>query len=216
VNIKANRFLLFVLIAALLTASCGKESGQSSVGEVSPSVVDVYLPPEGNLLINADFELEANGAIHGWKLTQHTGPISYKVSVENKEVRLERIDKEPWGVFSQTLRSKAVVPMQGKRLRFSAELKADFTGEYGPPFQVAGLSVMVTGVMQGAPGRKTLVDLIDPVDMDMSGKGWQRRSVEFEVPDSASAGWLDMRLGIIMTHGGNLSIRRPYLIAVDN
>ena len=215
-TVRMKYSLFLALILGMLTASCGEESGRRQAGGQEPPTEDTYIPPEGNLLINPDFELAANGTIQSWRLSQHTGPVSYSAGVENKEVRLERINKEPWGVLSQTFRNKAMVPLQGKRLRFSAELKVDFTDEYGPPFEAAGISVMLTGISAGQSSRRLLLELLEPVDAGMKSQGWQRRTVDFDLPDAASAAWLELQLGFIMTHGGSLGIRRPYLIEVSD
>ncbi len=208
---------VWVFLFGCMLLACDDSKSRQDTGPVTPppqEQEDVYEHPAGNLLINPDFESLPNGRLDSWALMQHTGAPSYRVDVENGVASITRINEEPWGVLKQVFRSRATVPLQGKRLRLSAELQADFTDEYGPPFQAAGLNVLLTGIAAGGFGRTILYDHTEPMNLTGLNSPWLRYSIDFDVPDSASASWLELEIAFVMTYGGTLKVRRPFLVEI--
>lgn len=207
-------FGMLALVSACLSVGCGDQSQQRD-GAVPPAPVEeAYQPPENNLLVNPEFALLPNGSVNAWSLTQHSGAPSYKLSVEEGVATLERINSEPWGMLAQTLRPEAVLPLQGKRLKFSAELKAEFNEAYGAPFQASGMGMLLSGVPVGGFSRITAADVFEPVQYTDGSAGWRRYSVELDVPATEAFAGLRLQLRYIMANGGSLRIRRPYLIEI--
>jgi hypothetical protein len=211
---KMRLYGILILAGISLLVACGDKSNDKHRPAPQAPVEEAYQPPQNNLLINPDFESSSNGALVSWLLSQHTGAVSYKVSAEDGVVRIERIDSEPWGMLTQTLRPEAVLPLQGKRLRFSAELKAEFNPEYGAPFEASGMGLLLTGVPVGQFSRITAADIFEPVTQGEQNAGWRRYSVELDIPDSNELVGLRLQMRFVMADGGVLNIRRPYLIEV--
>lgn len=207
-------FGVLVLASLTVLAACGDQSHRKSQSTQAPAE-EAYQPPESNLLINPDFALSPNGSVNAWSLTQHSGEPSYKLSVEAGVATLERINTEPWGKLAQTLRPEAVLPLQGKRLRFSAELKAEFNQDYGAPFQESGMGLLLSGVPVGGFSRVNVADVFEPAQYTNGSADWRRYSVELDIPSTEAFTGLRLQLRYVMANGGSLRIRRPYLIEIS-
>ena len=110
----------------------------------------------------------------GWDCTMHNDPKSFRFFHESQSpasgkasLCIEPTGNEPWGIASQGVFD--IVPLRGARVRFSAAIRVEgVTGEGAGPY------VMARGATLAHD--KRLVN---------GTQGWQRISVEIDVPAGA-------------------------------
>ena len=166
--------ILLIAIAAVLIAACSRQTGEG-----------VALP-----VVNGDFEqASADGSIPGWWVSQHAGPTSYTVSLDNempgqgkRSVKITRTQPQVYGSITQDLPLKGYA---GKTVRVTARMKSEGVGPrgwclflsahslrtniYGPPLTGTTPWKEVSAEVKIAPG----VDLITfGASLRDGGTGW--------------------------------------------
>ncbi|MDO3387901.1 hypothetical protein QWI17_18800 [Gilvimarinus sp. SDUM040013] len=208
--------LLILAVWLGLMAGCdrsGSEPDQASSS--SSSTAPDYVAPDPGYLKSAVFELSEQGQLANWTLLQHSSDTSYSVTVDDGVLSLTRTGDEPWGKVRQLLKGDAVKPLLGKTLKFSADIKADFTSQWGEAMEPPAMTVLVKGVRVGAPamlGKSIIVSKKTPVSDLSMGVSWHRYSVEFTLPTAAEVRGIDLELSFLMTEGGTMYVRGPALI----
>ncbi|MBS0584253.1 MAG: hypothetical protein JSS42_14250 [Proteobacteria bacterium] len=98
---------------------------------------DAPLAGIGIALTNAGFEAApgADGAIEGWSLSQHAGPVSYKTGIDRRvhakgaaSFRIERIREQVYGAIEQTV---PIAAQAGHTIELSAKMKTEHVGPAG-------------------------------------------------------------------------------------
>lgn len=174
-----------------------------------------YQAPAPGYIKSASFTGDDNNTLTDWRLLQHSSNKSYQASVADEVIALTRTGTEPWGKISQRFSKKELIPLVGKRLEFSVEVKGDFTDEYGEPVEPPSIAVKVKGITKGAPammGSSTLLYQSEPIFETLGVAPWRRYAVQFDVPAAEQARVVDIELAITMTTGGTLWARGPALV----
>lgn len=194
--------LIFSALAACAPSSAPENASDGRQAPVGPG-----------LLLDPAFErIEGQHPDGLWALTQHAGPISYKVEADAGVARIERIGGEPWGYFAQALRDDALA---GQWLEFSADLRAELNDSHGEPMQPTGLAVLVRGRLPGDPpmlGMRILHASEADFGLDPGKHPWRRHAYRFQVPEALA---LEIKVAVQLTHGGWIDVRSPSLVAVD-
>jgi len=143
-----------------------------------------------------DPELQTwRGTDSPWRYKQHTGALSFDVSLEGNELALSRTGDEPWATFTQTVRDSRLA---GRVVRYSAEVKGDvaFETTHGFPSK-AGLFLKV------GPRPDAVMADHEP---NVGEWDWQRITVEKAVPEIFDY----IEVGFIYQAGdGTLMARAP-------
>ena len=199
-NVSLGRWQLTFLSLLFMwgLTACGTAPNQGPDAAVSATDTNSCRTSD-NLLIDPLFTNDqAYG--RGWRMAQHTGELSFDVSVEEGVLRMERIGEEPWMLYRSTLQS---AELGGATIRYSAELKGDAPGE--PRLHgfdhIAGLYVKVGRV------RAQLADH----EPNVGQWDWQYVTIEEQIP----AGVDSVRVGFVHQAGGTLWARNPSLVIVD-
>jgi hypothetical protein len=107
----------------------------------------------------------------------HADPNSFRFALDagqpaegRQSLCIERLTREPWAVASQSVPAER---FRGRKLRFSIALRAEELGGPG-----AGPWALVNGAQ---------AMLTHEERVEMLGRAWQRRSIEFQVPAQAIA-----------------------------
>lgn len=135
-----------------------------------------------------------------WRMAQHTGDLSFDVSVDNGTLQIGRIGDEPWMLYRQTVQA---AELSGATLRYSAELQGDAPGE---PMRhgfdhVAGLYI------KAGRERARLADH----EPNVGQWNWQAVTIEEQIPEGVTS----VRVGFVHQAGGTLWARNPSLVIVD-
>jgi hypothetical protein len=138
----------------------------------------ILAPPGLRELRNPGFESDtpANARCPvGWHCSAHSTPKSFRFFVDEggsegkRSMCIEPVGKEPWALVTQASYDTG---LRGSRMRFSIAVRlTDVSGPGAGPW----VQVLVPG--RGKPTYQ---------DLDQGSGGWQRRSVEFDVPGDAS------------------------------
>ncbi|MDO3380935.1 hypothetical protein [Gilvimarinus algae] len=213
----------------LLMAGCGSDDHASApaptptptpVPEPEPEtpVEPEYEAPDPGYLLNAEFLQGEQGNVDQWSLLAHASNGSYSVIVDDGVMMFTRVGVEPWGKVRQLFKGESIEPFIGRTLRFSADMRAEFTSEWGEAMEAPGLVVTAKGIPAGSPpilGSSLLLSEKAAVDdLDVSAD-WHRYEVEFELPTAEQALVVELEVGFLMTEGGSLYVRGPALIAVE-
>ncbi|MBU2886498.1 hypothetical protein KO507_12065 [Gilvimarinus agarilyticus] len=215
--VKATVWGLF----ALLMLGCkGSSKGEedASATTASHSSKAVYVAPEPGFIKSPGFQVNEQGRLIDWKFSQHSSNTSYRTSVTNGVLSIARTGAEPWGKVDQIIKGNSLKPLLGKTLVFSADIKSDFTGEWGLAMEPPAVFVSIKGLPKGAPallGASLLKSIKEPVTDLSAGLVWTRYQLKFSVPSSKEAKVTVLELGFLMTEGGTMSIRGPALIEVE-
>lgn len=195
--LRHRRPLLSLILAASL-AACGASPSQEAAG-TSTAPANGGCRSSDNLLRDPLF---TNNSAYGrvWRMAQHTGDKSFEVTADDGLLKMERIDKEPWMLYRQTVESAALA---GATVRYSAELKGDAPGE--PMLHgfdhIAGLYIK--------PGRER-ARLADH-EPNVGQWDWQPVTIEEKIP----VGVTSVRVGFVHQAGGTLWARNPSLVIVN-
>lgn len=191
------RPLISLSLAASL-AACGTSPSQDAADTNSAAAAS-GCPSSDNLLRDPLF---TNNPAHGrgWRMAQHTGELSFEVTVDDGLLQMKRIDKEPWMLYRQTVESAAFA---GATVRYSAELKGDAPGE--PMLHgfdhIAGLYVKA--------GREPA--MLADHEPNVGQWDWQLVTVEQKIPPGVTS----VRVGFVHQAGGTLWARNPSLVIVS-
>lgn len=210
----AGILILFAVSGCERSGEPHSEQAQSSSVQQEPAE---YKAPDPGFLKAADFPLTEQGRLEGWSFTQHSSNISYSITVDDGVLSITRTGEEPWGKVRQVIRKDELKALQGKTLVFSADIKADFTSEWGQAMEPPALSVLLKGARQGASpfaGASTLINKKEPVASLDVGSYWQRYQLEFTVPPAGEVTLNSLELSFVMTEGGTMYIRGPSLTEV--
>ena len=192
-----GRSLVSLSLAASL-AACGTSPSQDAADTNSAAAASDCRSSD-NLLRDPLFTNNSEYG-RGWRLAQHTGELSFEVTVDDGLLQMKRIDKEPWMLYRQTVESAALA---GATVRYSAELKGDAPGE--PMLHgfdhIAGLYVKA--------GREP-ARLADH-EPNVGQWDWQLVTMEEKIP----AGVTSVRVGFVHQAGGTLWARNPSLVIVS-
>ncbi|MDO6746421.1 hypothetical protein [Gilvimarinus sp. 1_MG-2023] len=104
-------------------------------------------------------------------------------------------------------------------LVFSAEVRADFTSEWGEAMEPTSLAVLIRGRDHNASpfaGSTLLSNLKEPILTDDESAHWQQYQLEFEVPPTGEVSLESLEVSFLMTEGGTLYIRNPALTEVKD
>ena len=192
-----GRSLVSLSLAASL-AACGTSPSQDAADTNSAAAASDCRSSD-NLLRDPLFTNNPEYG-RGWRMSQHTGDLSFEVTVDDGLLQMKRIDKEPWMLYRQTVESAALA---GATVHYSAELKGDAPGE--PMLHgfdhIAGLYVKA--------GREP-ARLADH-EPNVGQWDWQLVTMEEKIP----AGVTSVRVGFVHQAGGTLWARNPSLVIVS-
>ncbi|MCP8900648.1 hypothetical protein [Gilvimarinus xylanilyticus] len=208
----------WVFLLGLLVLSGCNDRDVSENGGGASSQPSNYIAPDPGFLRNGSFEVSEQGQLDYWRLLQHASNTSYEIRATDGVLAIKRTGPEPWGKVRQQFRKVDVEPLQGRTLEFSAEVKTHFTDEYGSAFEPPGLMVLAKGLKAGAPammGASTLVTKKAIVPGDLGEQGWHHFAVKFDLPALEDASYVELEVAFLMTLGGQMQIRGPALIALD-
>jgi hypothetical protein len=179
-----------VLIPALLLAACAQPAPH-------PLQATAAQPPEPRVieLRNPGFESAPRGqercAPH-WGCTMHNDTDAFRFRLDGiapargeRSLCIERLKLEPWGLATQGVDAQA---LRGKRVRFSADIRAEVVDGRG-----AGPWVQVHGVPLAEGHFERLATRTD---------GWRRMVVVFPVAASATL----VEVGLVLEGGGHACI----------
>ena len=192
-----QRPLLSLILAASL-AACGTSPSQD-VADTNTASAGGGCRSSDNLLRDPAF---TNNSAYGlaWRMAQHTGDKSFEVTADDGLLKMERIDREPWMLYRQTVESMALA---GATVRYQAELKGDAPGE--PKLHgfdhIAGLYIK--------PGRER-ARLADH-EPNVGQWDWQLVTIEEKIPEGVTS----VRVGFLHQAGGTLWARNPSLVIVS-
>ncbi|MBU2886529.1 hypothetical protein KO507_12220 [Gilvimarinus agarilyticus] len=223
VQLKSTAICVLVLSAVV---GCGGSSqlpdAASSSSSSSSSADDVpvgYVAPAPGFIEFANFPVNEQGRLEGWSFSQHSSNTSYSITVYEGELNITRTGEEPWGKVGQLFRGQVLESLQGKTLVFSAEVKADFTSEWGQAMEPAALAVLLKGRNMNSPllgGSSVLSSLKEPILTDDNSAHWQRYQVEFTVPPAEDVSVTSLEVSFLMTEGGTMYVRGPALTEVES
>lgn len=165
---------------------------------------------DGGLLVNPEFERDADGQILAWSFNQHTGEPSYSFATDKNMLVIERVGRERWGQAIQTL---SAAELKGLTLEFSAEISGEFDDESGAPSSPTGVGARISGMRPGMPpalGAAILSTNPGQPVIGVGKHGWTVQRVVFEVPDTA----VEIQLSLRLTLDGTLRVRNPRLVMV--
>ena len=195
--LRRNRRPLIGLSLAVSLAACGTSPSRDA--DTNSAAAASGCPSSDNLLRDPLFTNNPEYG-RGWRMAQHTGELSFEVTVDDGLLQMKRIDKEPWMLYRQTVESAALA---GATVRYAAELKGDAPGE--PMLHgfdhIAGLYVKA--------GREP-ARLADH-EPNVGQWDWQLVTMEEKIP----AGVTSVRVGFVHQAGGTLWARNPSLVIVS-
>ena len=154
-----------------------------------------------------------------WSFVHHASLGSYRLSIDDGVVAIERTGPEPSATLAQSLPAQTVAEIAGRTLVFSADLKARLEEDtWGTPVSPTGMVVRIHSPPAGGAnhlsarlgtGRQQSerLDLSPSAQMEH----WQRHELEFDVPADAQR----LTVSFAMTAGGVLEIRNPSLTIVE-
>ena len=206
---------LTVLLGLIVLGGCNNDSGSDNQGD-GKSDTQAYIAPDPGFLRNAGFIAEG-GRLDYWRLFQHASNTSYEARADDGVLTIVRTGPEPWGKLSQQFRKADAEALQGKTLAFSAEVRTQFTDEYGSAFEPPGLMVLAKGLRAGAPammGTSILVSEKAEIIEGLEETEWQHYAVKFQLPSIEEATFVDLEVAFLMTLGGQMQVRGPALIEV--
>ena len=168
------------LLVAPLLAGCASAAGRPDAVPVHrevPRTPAAVAPALGTLALrNAGFEApprSPNYCADRWDCSVHADPSSFTFTVVSAQAAegaqamcVERVGREPWATISQGIHDTGT---RGMTLRLSLSMRLDgVTGEGAGPWVV----------LQGPGGRTLKHDQ----KLRKSTQGWERATLEFEVP----------------------------------
>jgi hypothetical protein len=171
------------------------------------------------LLAAPGFIDETGRLVRPWSFQHHATLGSYRLTVTDGELTIERIGAEPSATLVQDLPAEAVADAAGRTLVFGADFRARLENDtWGPPLSPTGMIVRVESPPEGgasdlaarlgsARRRVERLDLPSPVVID----DWTRHELVFDVPEDVQR----MSVSFSMTSGGVLEIRNPSLTVVE-
>ena len=90
------------------------------------------------------FANESGRLARPWQFAHHASSDSYILSLADGVAAIERVGHEPWARLSQEIDREAIPPFAGRRMAFSADIRADLDdSQYGKPLEPSGLMVRV-------------------------------------------------------------------------
>jgi len=171
-------------------------------------------------LIRAPEFTEASGRLaRAWQFAHHASSDSYLLSVDDGAASIERVGHEPWARLAQEIDRQRLSEVAGRRMAFSMDLRADLDDSvYGKPIEPTGLmarvwqkpaagSSMVSAMVGSPRSRDKRLGLAPDAQIPQ----WERRSVEFSVPENVSR----IEVSAILSTGGKLELRNPSLRVID-
>ncbi|HEY7884925.1 MAG TPA: hypothetical protein VIC08_08280 [Cellvibrionaceae bacterium] len=212
-----KKYRIALMCLALILAACDKKSADETPSPVEPPAPAPYTPPPAGEIKNPTFTLGAQNVPEHWSLQQHSSSDSYSLAVNDGVLSISRVGDEPWGVVKQTIRTRDMAPFLGKTLEFSADISAEFTDEYGEPYEPPALMVRLRGLRAGTPamlGRSNILTERTNIETLTGYLPWRRYTVRFDVPEAGEASAVDLELNILMTSGGVMHVRGPSLVVV--
>lgn len=173
-------------LACAALAACGAAPAQKTAASASTG---------GIALRNAGFEapLAAGGRCpEGWSCTMHADPDSFRFVLDTsspaegaRSLCIERVTHEPWAVASQSVPAES---LRGRRVRFSVAMRGErLAGPGGGPW------ILVNGPAG---------ILLHEERVSLLGSGWERRSIEVDVPAQAQA----VEIGATLQGGGRICV----------
>ena len=154
-----------------------------------------------NLLQDPTFaSLDAPRRERKWSTAEHAAGKSFRHSVSNGELLIEKTGVEPWFIVTQSLAGDAI---PGKRVVFSAEIKLDMRPPAIPQGFKQGGGLTFTAIAGGKPILQSVMEH----EPHMGTSDWQPVQVVLDLPRRVDS----VRLGFIHQADGNLSIRNPSL-----
>jgi hypothetical protein len=157
-------------------------------------------------LANPGFE-EGGPTPAGWITTQHAGVPSYAFHLDEtianggrRSLRIDNIGREPFGAIYQVFPAAAFT---GKRLRFSADLRAS---NAGAGRRLGGAFLLVQAMRTGIPIAEERMK-----DRPLLGtRDWHRDSVELVIPPEAD----QVEVGLMLVGGGSVWFDEARLVVV--
>ncbi|WP_018971423.1 hypothetical protein [Rudaea cellulosilytica] len=174
-------------------AGCGSHSNGPAYVELPGSVA----------LQNPDFEAPSgtDDVIPGWETSQHAGPISYKLGVDQSvsatgvaSFRIERIREQVYGQISQ---EAPIAAHAGRTIELTAQMK---TADVGP----AGWQLMLT-FTGGVPNPRRLAKPL------AGTQDFQKVAIRTQVPQGAQK----VEIAAILKDHGTAWLDDVHLRVVD-
>lgn len=171
-------------------------------------------------LIRAPGFTEPSGRLaRAWQFAHHASNDSYRLSVDDGAVTLERVGREPWARLAQEIDRQRLHEAAGRRMAFSMDLRADLDDSvYGKPIEPTGLMArvwqkpeaggsMVNAMVSSPRSRDVRLGLAPDAQIPQ----WERHSLVFSVPDNVSR----IEVSAVLSTGGKLALRNPSLQVID-
>lgn len=185
------RLITTVALLGTLTACSGEDAGQGEACQGKGK----------NLLQDPQFQtVDAPRRERRWFGSEHAAGRSFKHSVSNGELLIEKTGIEPWFIMTQSIPREDI---PGKKVVFSAEIKLDML----PPAVAHGFKqgggLTVTAKANGKPVVSSVMDH----EPHMGTTDWQPVQVVVDLPKRLDS----VRFGFIHQADGSISIRNPSL-----
>ncbi|WP_157497595.1 hypothetical protein [Gilvimarinus chinensis] len=212
---KALMLLGFSFVVLNISGCNGKSGANDDSSEAGEPI---YIAPDPGYLKNSLFAVNLSGGVAHWGLSQHASNPSYSYSSNGEVLRLERTGTEPWGKVFQRFRGEEVLPLLGKTLEFSAEIRAELNDDYGSAMEPPSLMAWAKGFRKGTPpllGKSTLVSEKALLPELPGEYGWKHYAVTFSLPPETSVSQVELEFSLVLTTGGALEMRGPALIEVE-
>ena len=189
------RLVIALALFGTLTACTGDSTGQGPVAE------EQCQGRGKNLLQDPQFQtVDAPRRERKWSSSEHAAGQSFKYSVSNGELLIEKTGIEPWFIMTQIL-SREDIP--GRKVVFSAEIKLDMQPPAIPHGFKQGGGLTINAMANGKPVVRSLMEH----EPHMGTTDWQPVQVVVDLPKRIES----VRLGFIHQADGSISIRKPSL-----
>lgn len=165
---------------------------------------DCARPLSDNLFENPRFEASEHREHARWGAVQHAGKPAYRVTVNDGVLTIDKIDRQPWFAFRQTIR---IPDRAGQYLQLSAEIRLDMTEDPEHAFeQGGGLSLAFRGRSSSRSNTILLSSVLDH-EPRLGRTDWTPVAVTLAVPPGAET----VTAGFLHQANGMLEIRNPAL-----
>lgn len=174
-------------------------------------------PHSENLLEYPGFDTHegSDTLLRPWSFSQHAGEQSYRYTVEDGVLRIQRVGDEPWGMVSQRIAREKAEDLEGMIMEFSVDISAELTEDFGEPMFPTGPSVQIWAHsgeenlhLRAMAGTRLV--LTERSELGPGTHDWQRHTVRFRVPEHLAR----LEVNVAMTLGGEIRVRDPRLVIV--
>ncbi len=199
--------ILYGVILVGLFSGCGDDKITMSTSPTNDGVAVSQCSSGMNLVKNGRFVLDPGQSIpDNWGASQHSGEPSFEVEITSGVLSINKIGTQPWFTFTQNL---DVVPFEGRKMSFSADLKLSLSDDNLDHAFVSGggLFLLIYGDPDPIGGDSVLLDLSLKHEPKLGTTDWKSVGLDFKVPAKATR----MVFGFVHKANGSMSVRNPVL-----